>query len=206
MFSKCALCRKCSGAAYQTAPMFACGAKMGRFLVIGTAPQELDPRIDTLNSLGYLAALSNEYLKNKNISELSQETDEMLRMIYQFEFGLSLRRIELDELFDSDWLENGKFTYTTAVRCRVHKNVVPSLEMIKQCRSFSTHLVYGRDAIFFVGSTARSQYFSEVPVDDFVYDKKLGLCVFINEKIAWQNAHIDRYRNLIKKVVNGEQL
>lgn len=201
MDAKCALCRKCIGAAFQCVPVFMCGASAGRFLVIGQNPSSATPiQKDEL----YLFSLINNHLKNSNSSDVSISDDKWIRLLHQYEFGISYGRKRLDSIFGEEWLESGKYAYTNAVRCRTPEKVSPSTEMIENCRKFTTHLIYGRDAVFFIGTVARSQYFSEDPDKDWVIDPKLGLCVFIKHYSHWQFNKVEKYQELVKRAIAGE--
>ena len=189
MFTKCAYCRKCEGAAFQSIPHFMCGNKFGKYLIVAQNPGEMskDP------SRMFFSKLLNEYVASHKENELGPESEEFFKMWYEWDFGTSYGATKFAEIFGKDWLQSGDFCYTNAVRCRTPNNAYPSEEMIVNCKVFAKQLLYGRDLVILVGKLAASQILSleKIGIGQkfipkvgytpavFVKDEKVGKCLLI---------------------------
>jgi len=80
MYARCALCRKCTGAAYQSIPVFCCGAKAARYLVVAQNPGSAGP---WHKEAMYLFKLINEHFKDQTLGSLTSTDDELARIFYQ---------------------------------------------------------------------------------------------------------------------------
>lgn len=144
--SGCANCRSCEGAAYQTPPLLFAGNPSAPILGIGQNPGE----IKSTDKARQEWMTIFEHLDDEAVAKI-------LPIWYLWDILGSPGNGRLERVFGKDWLLNGEFLWTNAVRCRTMSNRPPLPEMASTCKVWTDQLIEGRRAIIMVGAMARHQ-------------------------------------------------
>lgn len=164
----CKDCRLCAGAAYQLPPFLYAGSPTPHVLVIAQNPGEISD--DGLSKWRF--DLGNL------ITDVT--TAEAIKTIYDVDFATSYGYHQMEKIFGENWLSNGKFMYTNAVRCRTPKNEAPSEEMELNCMGWTSQLPMP-SVVVLMGKVAMRQFCNMVTKPElpawkrvkFTYQKNL---------------------------------
>lgn len=127
LFTQCATCRVCSGAAHQTPPVLGVFSDTAKYLVIAQNPGEIK---------------SNDRCRQWWIDEFNGGLDvSNIKLFYEWDFMTSGAYNAFSEIFGDGWLRSGEFSYTNAVRCRTPKNAAPSQDMIDACKTYTRSVI-----------------------------------------------------------------
>lgn len=124
----CNSCRLCEGAAYQLPPFLFAGSSNPKVLVIAQNPGEIGTDKE------------NQWRFDLNKLLVDGVTSNTIKTIYDVDFITSHGYKQMVKIFGENWLTNGKFMYTNAVRCRTVSNASPSDEMLNNCMGWTAQL------------------------------------------------------------------
>lgn len=195
MWLQCSHCRVCAGSAFQSPPVLCAGNFSAPIIVIGQNPGVMDK--DPVRM-----AKGQELLDREVMLTVSE-----MESFYQEDFGTSHGAKVLSRLFGEDWLTNGMFCFTNAVRCRIAANESPSEQMQVSCRSYTKDLIKGRKAIVLMGAIARKQVLQHdadlVPWGSLRQHPRFGYVFAIKHYAAWkgdESSYADTSKKLIRLV------
>lgn len=141
-YKGCTQCRLCEGAAYQLPPFLFAGSETPEILVIAQNPGEIGDKDKWRLSMGKLLPLADPAAA---------------KILYDLDFITSHGHNQMAKIFGEEWLTNGKFMYTNAVRCRTKDNLSPQPEMVNNCMNWTSQLPIPR-VVVLMGNVAMRQF------------------------------------------------
>lgn len=196
----CAKCNLCEGSGYQAPPALIAGKIDAPILVIGQNPGEIKP--SDLHRQWWARALT-DYVGMKS----TEASPDLIHTWYTWDFGTSSGSTKLAGVLGLNWMANGLFTFTNAVRCRTPGNESPSNEMIETCEAWTKMLIGQRLGIIMMGNIARSQILKEdsskSPWGQVKKHPTLGLVLSIKHYSAWTGSESDNYHEAVGVMIKA---
>jgi len=190
----CAECRACEGAAYQTPPVLFAGNPNAPIVAIGQNPGEIKAADKTRQEWIHIFRTLPEDVVSR-----------VLPVWYVWDFSSSPGYARLAKVFGHDWLLDGSFIWTNAVRCRTERNALPSKEMIDVCGTWTSKLIEGRKAIIMVGAVSRAQVLGDDAKKlEWGAPKRhptLGYILAIKHYSVWRNeAEVESMKKAVDRI------
>lgn len=198
LFGTCATCRVCAGAGHQGHSMLAAGNPDAPIVIVAQNPGEA--KSDDKMRLRLLKVFADE----------ATPTSQLARAVYNVDFSTSYGCKMLGSLLGDDWLDDPRFLFTNAVRCRTAGNTKPSDEMIEKCSVWTRQIVIGRKGLILMGSVAKEQVLGEeaadLPFGEMRKHKTYGVVLSIMHYSAWKGGQAIEYKAKVASMLKELEL
>jgi hypothetical protein len=130
-------------------------------------------------------------------------SSDLVSFWYHWDLGYSPGAKSLAKVFGEGWLDNNKFCFTNAVRCRTEGNAAPSAEMVANCKRYTKRFLFGRKLVVLMGGVARNQVWAgeELPSQGkIVKNATYGNVMILPHYVTWKNdIQVERWAEEFKK-------